>query len=164
MRLRTCVTDSSTGTLDLSSPEEEGTLAIKHVMSSGVAVAAPDDSIQAAAQKMADGDVGFIPVCDGEKLVGVLTDRDLAVRAVAAGKGVDTAVRDVMTEDVVYCFEDEEVERVARLMKEREIRRVLVVNRSKRLVGVVSLGDLAEQQPGESADVLEAVSEAPPTK
>ena len=139
-------------------------MAIKHVMSSGVAVVAPDDSIQAAAQKMADGDVGFIPVCDGEKLVGVLTDRDLAVRAVAAGKGADTAVRDVMTEEVIYCFEDEDVERVARLMKEREIRRVLVVDRSKRLAGVVSLGDLAEQQPGESADVLEAVSEAPPTR
>src|SRR5260370_17991796 len=100
-------------------------------MSSGVAVVAPDDSIQAAAQKMAHGDVGFIPVCDGENLVGVLTDRDLAVRAVAAGKGVDTAVRDVMTEDVVYCFEDEDVERVARLMKEREIPPVLAVDLSK---------------------------------
>src|SRR4051812_30547984 len=110
-------------------------------MTRGVAVVAPDDSIQGVAHKMAYADVGFIPVCDGSRLVGVVTDRDLAIRGTAAGKGVDTAVRDVMTEDIVYCFEDDEVERVARLMKEREIRRVLVVDRDKRLVGVVSLGD-----------------------
>jgi CBS domain-containing protein len=139
-------------------------VSIKQLMTAGVEVVAPDDSIRAAARKMANSDVGFIPVCDGKKLIGVVTDRDIAVRAVAAGKDGDTAVRDVMTDEVVYCFEDDAVERVARLMKQREIRRVLVVDKSKRLVGVVSLGDLAETTPGESVDVLESVSEAPPSK
>jgi CBS domain-containing protein len=139
-------------------------VSIKQLMTAGVEVVAPDDPIRVAARKMADGDVGFIPVCDGKKLVGVITDRDIAVRAVAAGKDADTAVRDVMTDEVVYCFEDDAVERVARLMKQREIRRVLVVDKSKRLVGVVALGDLADAQPGESADVLQSVSEAPPSK
>lgn len=139
-------------------------MSIKQLMTAGVEVVAPHDSIRVAARKMADGDTGFIPVCDGKTLLGVITDRDIAVRAVAAGKQPDTAVSEVMTEEVVYCFEDEAVERVAGLMKDREIRRVLVVDRSKRLVGVVSLGDLAETQPGQSAEVLERVSEAPPTK
>jgi CBS domain-containing protein len=139
-------------------------VSIKQMMTAGVEVVAPDDPIRAAARKMAASDTGFIPVCDGTKLLGAITDRDIAIRAVADGKDAETLVRDVMTEEVVYCFEDDAVERVASLMKQREIRRVLVVDKQKRLVGVVSLGDLAETTPGESADVLESVSEAPPSK
>ena len=139
-------------------------MSIRDLMTKGLAVVTPDDSIQTVARKMATADVGFIPVCDGDKLCGVVTDRDLAVRAIAEAKEPSTPVREIMSEEIVYCFDDEAAENVAIKMKEREVRRVLVVNRSKRLVGVVSLGDLATGQPGQSVDVLETVSEAPPNK
>ncbi|HEY2748852.1 MAG TPA: DUF1360 domain-containing protein [Polyangia bacterium] len=138
---------------------------IKDVMTRDVKVVRPDDSIQVAAQRMAEEDVGFIPVCDGERLVGVITDRDLAVRAVAqAVDAANTAVRDLMTEEVTWCFDDEDVSHTAELMKRHDIRRVIVVDRNKRLVGVVALGDLARGQPGHSEEVLQDVSDAPPQK
>jgi len=107
-------------------------------------------------------DIGPLPVCDGERLVGMLTDRDITVRAVAAGRDpLSTLVRDVMTPDVVYGFEDQEVEDGARLMEQYQIRRLPGLNRSKQLVGMVALGDLAvhaRTQPV-AAEVLEQVSE-----
>jgi CBS domain-containing protein len=135
---------------------------IKDVMTRGVECVGPDDTIQAAARKMRDLDVGPVPVCDKDRLAGMLTDRDIAVRAVAEGRDANACkVRDVMTEDVVYCFDDQPVEEAERGMKEKQIRRLLVLNRDKRLVGIVSLGDLAvrtgdRQQSGE---VLHEVSE-----
>jgi CBS domain-containing protein len=140
-------------------------MAIRDVMTRGVQVVAPDDDVTSAAVKMAEKDIGFIPVCDGERLVGVLTDRDVTVRAIA--RGLDpksTPVRDVMTPQVTWCFEDEDIERTAQLMKDQHLRRILVVDRNKRLVGVVALGDLATLQQGQSTDVLTSVSEAPPNK
>ena len=140
-------------------------MAIKDVMTRGVKVVGPEDPIQLAAQRMADEDIGFVPVCDGERLVGVITDRDLAIRAVAKGAdAAGTRVREVMTDEVTWCFEDEDVDRTAKLMKENDIRRVVVVSRDKKLVGVVALGDLAQKQPGHSDDVLGDVSDAPPNK
>jgi len=134
-------------------------------MTRGVEVVKPDDNLVAAAKKMADLDIGFVPVCDGERLVGALTDRDITVRATAEGRDPQTTkVSEVMSPDVTYCMEDEDIDQTARRMKEKQLRRVLVVDRDKKLVGVVSLGDLARQQEGQSADVLESVSEAPPTK
>ncbi|HYD06091.1 MAG TPA: CBS domain-containing protein [Reyranella sp.] len=88
-------------------------------------------------------DSGFLPVGENDKLVGMITDRDMAVRAIAFGKGPETKVREVMTHDVKYCFEDQDLTEVSRNMGEQQVRRLPVVNRDKRLVGVVSLGDVA---------------------
>jgi len=136
---------------------------LKDVMTRGVECVGPEDTLQAAARKMRELDVGPVPVCgtDG-KLAGMLTDRDIAVRAVAAGRDSKTCkVQEVMTPEVVYGFDDQSVEEAERVMKEKQIRRLLVLNRDKRLVGIVSLGDLAvrtgdRQQVGE---VLHGVSE-----
>ncbi|MCB4822770.1 CBS domain-containing protein [Roseicella aerolata] len=106
-------------------------------------LASPDDSIREVARTMAEIDAGALPVSQGDRLVGMVTDRDIAVRAVAQGKGPDTPVREVMTPEVKYCFEDEEVEQVARNMGDIQVHRLPVVNRDKRLVGILSLGDIA---------------------
>src|SRR5262245_43991817 len=117
---------------------------VKDVMTTSVETVAPSSSIQAAAERMKTLDVGPLPVCENDRLVGMVTDRDITTRAVAQGFGGSAgSVRDVMTPDVVYCFEDQEVAEAARLMKKHQIRRLVVLNQDKRLVGIVSLGDLA---------------------
>jgi CBS domain-containing protein len=108
-----------------------------------VLVAGPDNTIQEAARGMAELDSGILPVGEGDRLVGVVTDRDIALRGVALGKGVDTLVSEVMTPEVKYCFEDEELDHIASNMGEQQIRRLPVLDRQKRLVGIISLGDLA---------------------
>jgi CBS domain-containing protein len=108
---------------------------------------------------MAELDAGVLPVGANDRLVGMLTDRDIAIRAVAEGKGPDTKIRDVMTASVKYCFEDEDLDHVAKNMGEIQVRRLPVMNRDKRLVGVVSLGDIAfEAGRGPSGKALEGVS------
>jgi CBS domain-containing protein len=109
------------------------------------AVVSPDDTIRQAAAKMKEIDAGALPVAEGDKLVGMLTDRDIAVRAVAEGKGPDAKVRDLMTPQVKYVFDDEQIEDVADNMADLQVRRLPVVNREKRLVGIVSLGDLVTE-------------------
>jgi len=105
---------------------------LKFVMTKEVEVVHPDSSVQEAAAKMKDLDVGPMPVCDGERLVGMVTDRDISVRATAEGKDPNgTPVREAMTEDVVYCFEDDDVRDAARKMEEHQIRRLIVLNRDK---------------------------------
>jgi CBS domain-containing protein len=117
---------------------------VSEIMTLDVDTAAPDDTIQTAALMMADGGVGVLPVCDGERLVGMITDRDIAVRAVAEGKAPgECSVREVMTDDLNYAFEDDEVKSVAQKMGEWQVYRLPVLNSEKRLVGIVSLGDLA---------------------
>ncbi|MDB5668779.1 MAG: domain containing protein [Alphaproteobacteria bacterium] len=117
---------------------------IADVMTAEVDVVKPDQTIQQAASFMLRADAGSIPVCDGERLVGIVTDRDIAVRAVAEGMGPDTPVRETMSDEVLYCFEDDDVEDVAAKMSERQVRRMPVVSRDdKRLVGIVSLGDIS---------------------
>jgi CBS domain-containing protein len=117
---------------------------IRDVMSFEVSVANPDDSIQHAAARMAELDVGVLPVGEKNRLVGMITDRDIAVRGVAcACDPKSTKVRDVMSAEVRYCFDDESVEHIAQNMADQQIRRLPVVDRDKRLVGIVSLGDLA---------------------
>src|SRR5687768_3636235 len=119
---------------------------LREVMTPHVEVIHPDATLREAAQKMKNLDVGPIPVCDGDRLQGMLTDRDITVRATAEGRDPNnTRVREVMTPDVIYCFEDQDVQQAADLMEERQIRRLIVLNREKRLVGIVSLGDLATQ-------------------
>jgi len=116
---------------------------VNEVMTRDVRVANPDETIQQAAKVMAEIDAGFLPVGDNDRLVGMLTDRDIAVRAVAKGLGPDTRIGEVMTRDVRYCFEDEDTDHIVENMAEQQIRRIPVVNREKRLVGVLSLGDIA---------------------
>jgi CBS domain-containing protein len=135
---------------------------VKDIMTTGVQVIHPDDSLQAAAQKMSSHDIGFLPVLEANHLVGVITDRDLVLRGVAQGMNSDAMLgREVMTAPVIHCFEDQDVKDVATLMEESQIRRLVVLSRSDgHLVGVVSLGDLAlKSQPDTSAEVLQRVSE-----
>jgi CBS domain-containing protein len=116
--------------------------------------------IQDAAKLMSEIDAGVLPVGDNDRLVGMITDRDIAVRAVAQGKGPQTPVREVMTAEVKYCFDDEDTEHVARSMSDQQVRRLPVVNRDKRLVGILSLGDLAIMQGGAPAgEALAGISQ-----
>jgi CBS domain-containing protein len=122
----------------------------------------PETALIEAAQKMKSLDIGMLPVCDGDRLVGVITDRDITVRGVAQGNDPKTArVQEVMTPEVIYCFDDEDVKEAAKKMEEKQVRRLPVLNREKRLVGIVSLGDLAVRTGKEKlvGEVLERVSE-----
>lgn len=117
---------------------------IAEVMTRDVQLAQPGQSIREAAQVMARADVGSLPVSENDRLVGMVTDRDLALRAVAAGLGADTPVREVMTADIKYCHDHEDVASVARNMAELGIRRLPVVDADKRLVGIVALSNIAQ--------------------
>src|SRR5687768_12070285 len=113
---------------------------ISDCMTRKVRVIEPGLSLREAARIMADLDAGVLPVGDKDRLVGVLTDRDIAIRAIAAGKGPEARVSEAMSPEVKYCYEDEDVEHVARNMGDLQVRRLPVMNRDKRLVGIVTLG------------------------
>ena len=134
---------------------------VSECMTREVTTIAPDRTIRDAARLMSDRDIGAIPVGDNDRLVGMITDRDIAVRAIGRGKGPDTLIREVMTDEVLYCFEDEELNHVARNMGDIQVRRLPVMDRQKRLVGIVALGDLtvgkAHREAAEKA--LEGVSQ-----
>jgi CBS domain-containing protein len=131
---------------------------VSEVMSTDVQTISPDDTIEEAAQEMRDGDFGLVPVVEDEQLVGVVTDRDIAIRAVAEGKDPSTAVSEVMSEGVVWVNEDDSVEDAARIMSEHQIRRLPVVDSEQHLVGIVSLGDFAVDS-SEIEPVVEALSD-----
>lgn len=117
---------------------------VTEIMTRDAEVIPSEFFVKDAAKKMQQLDVGFLPIRDGDRLVGMITDRDITVRAVAEGRDpTKTPVKDVMTPEVVYCFEDQDVSEAAKLMRDKQIRRLPVLNREKRLVGVVSLGDVA---------------------
>ena len=116
---------------------------IKELMSRDVILASPRETLSEVAQIMAARDIGFMPVGDGDKIVGMITDRDIVVRGLAAGKGPDTPVSEVMTRDVKYCFDDEDIDHVIMNMGQNQVRRLPVMNREKRLVGIVTLADAA---------------------
>ena len=132
--------------------------AIKDVMSREVQVIGPDATIAEAARCMRDGDFGMMPVGENDRMVGAISDRDIAVRAVAEGLDGNAKVRDVMSDGIRWCYEDEPVERAAQIMSEHQIRRLPIVNRDKRLVGIVALGDLAVKE-RETAPATEALCE-----
>lgn len=135
---------------------------ISDVMTYNVTVVSPDESVEEAAEKMRALDVGSFPVCNGEKVVGVITDRDIAIRAVADGSHPsETKVKDIMTPEIVYVFEDQDILEAARLMELKQIRRLIVLDRSKQLKGIVSLGDISLQQQDRelSGEILREVSE-----
>jgi predicted transcriptional regulator len=129
---------------------------ISNCMTNDVQIANPDQTIREVAQVMGRLDAGSMPVGDNDRLVGMITDRDIAIRGIAMGKGPDAKVSDVMSSDVKYCFDDEEVDDVLHNMGDLQVRRLPVLNREKRLVGIISLGDLATN--GQTADAGEALS------
>jgi CBS domain-containing protein len=117
---------------------------VSEVMSRGVCSMSPDDTLQRAAQAMQDLDVGALPVCENHRVVGMVTDRDLVVRGIASGRTAgDTALRDVMSALPQVCYEDQPVDDVVLAMRDERIRRVPVLDRDERLVGMLSLGDVA---------------------
>jgi CBS domain-containing protein len=137
-------------------------MTLRDIMTTDVHVIAPDATIQAAARLMQNYDIGSVPVCDGTRLQGVITDRDIAIRAVAEARDpLVVLVRDIMTPDVVYGTEDQSVEEAARLMEREQIRRLVVLDADKNLVGVVALGDLATKTRDDSlaGGALEAISQ-----
>ena len=115
---------------------------VSECMTRDVKMANPQESICDAAKMMADCDAGILPVSDNDRLVGMITDRDIAVRGVAEGKGPSATVGDVMSAEVKYCYEDDDIDDVLRNMGALQVRRLPVLNREKRLVGIVSLSDL----------------------
>jgi CBS domain-containing protein len=116
---------------------------VNEAMTRDVRIVRPDQSIRDAAEAMRETDIGSLPVRDGDRLIGVITDRDIAIRAVAEGLAPDTPIREVMTEEVCYCFDDQDVAEIAENMAEIQVRRLPVVDRNKRLVGIVSVADIA---------------------
>ena len=132
---------------------------VSEAMSRDVRLASPDQTIRDVAKIMDDIDAGSVPVSENDRLVGMVTDRDIAVRAVAAGKGPDTPVREVMSREVKYCYDDEDLDDVAKNMGDIRVRRLPVVNRDKRLVGIVSLGDLALKGENSAGKAVKGVSQ-----
>src|SRR2546422_3046107 len=133
---------------------------VKQAMTSEVRVASPEQTIREAAQLMAELDAGALPVAENDRLVGMITDRDIAVRAVAEGLPADTPISEIMSHEVLYCFEDQALDDVARNMGQVQVRRLPVVNRDKRLVGIVSFADLARtEQPTTVGRAVSHVSE-----
>jgi CBS domain-containing protein len=136
----------------------------KEIMTPMVECISPEAGIEDVARKMKSLDVGFLPVCHDDRLVGTLTDRDIVVRGIAEGKDLKSVkVSELLTHDVFWCYEDQTADEVAEYMSEKKIRRVLVLNGEKRLVGVISIGDLAKSGEAEKVgETTKEIAEAPP--
>ena len=132
---------------------------VSECMSDGVEICSPDDTIRDIARTMREIDVGAMPVGEDDRLVGMITDRDIAIRAIAEGMGPETRVRQVMSQHVRWCYEDEEIDDVADQMAEFKVRRLPVLNREKRLIGVISLGDVSLADGMSSGRALHEISE-----
>jgi CBS domain-containing protein len=134
---------------------------VREIMTSNVECLEPESSLKEIAQEMKSLDVGFIPICENDRLVGTVTDRDIAIRAVADGKDVNTTRgRDIMSRDIVYAFEDDDVKTVAEKMREKDVRRILILDQNKRLVGVVSIGDVSKVEEKITGKTLHDITEA----
>lgn len=134
---------------------------LRDIMTKHVHVVSPATTIREAAKQMRDLDTGFLPVCDEQAVIGLVTDRDIVVRALADGKDADSAVTSAMTETIVCMYEDDDVEEAAQVMEEKQIRRLIVLNRNQELAGIVSLADLSREVGDEelSGEILKNVSE-----
>jgi len=136
---------------------------VNQCMTKSVEVISPNMTIQEAATKMKDGDFGILPVGENDRLVGMITDRDIAIRGIASGCGPSTPIREIMSKEVLYCYEDQDIKEVARNMGDNQLRRLPVLSRQKRLVGILSLGDVALRKKKESkvaaAEALCQISE-----
>ncbi|OGA59474.1 MAG: inosine-5-monophosphate dehydrogenase [Betaproteobacteria bacterium RIFCSPLOWO2_12_FULL_65_14] len=131
---------------------------VSEAMTRHVRVCNPGDSIRDCANVMAEIGAGVLPVAENSLLVGMITDRDIAIRAVAAGKGPDTPVREVLSKEVLFCFDDQDLDHVASSMGQARVRRVPVLTRDDRLVGILSLGDVARHSPEAAAGAVLEVS------
>lgn len=129
---------------------------VNAIMSRQVELIGPDTTIRDAARKMRSENIGALPVGENDRLVGMVTDRDIAIRGIGDDRGAGAKVREVMAEGIVYCFEDDDVAEAARLMADHQVRRLPVLNRDKRLCGIVAMADLARRSDDE-ADVTEAI-------
>jgi CBS domain-containing protein len=121
---------------------------VSEVMTRDVQIASPDETLKHAAEMMAAIDAGILPVGENDHLVGMITDRDIAIRGIAKGKGPSARIGEVMTQEVKYCFDDQDVDEVTKNMGDIQVRRLPVVDRNKRLVGILSLGDVAFEADG----------------
>lgn len=140
---------------------------VKECMTSHVEVGNPDMTLLEVAKKMRDGDFGILPLGENDRLVGMITDRDLTIRGIAEGKDPKSVkVREIMTESVFYCFDDQTLEEVAEELGEHQIRRLPVLNRQKRLVGILTLGDLAQsiEHPDNIEETLAKISKPSSTE
>ncbi|ANP44528.1 inosine-5-monophosphate dehydrogenase [Candidatus Viadribacter manganicus] len=131
---------------------------VRDNMTRDVRTVAPETTIQEAARLMAEADVGALPVAAGDRLAGIVTDRDIAVRAVAIGRGPATTVAAVMSLEVLYCHEDEDIGHISANMAENQVRRLPVVDVDKRLVGIISLADIADARASEAGEALEGIT------
>jgi CBS domain-containing protein len=132
---------------------------VRDAMTRNVRLATPGQSIRDVAQMMAEIDAGILPVSENDRLVGMITDRDIAVRAVARGMGPDTPVREIMSsEKVMYCYEDDDVDDVAKNMGDVKVRRLPVMDKDKRLVGIISIGDVAQREQKAAGRSMEKIS------
>mgnify|MGYP000880151808 FL=1 len=132
---------------------------VNEVMTQDVKTISPQTTLREAAHFLSELDAGILPVEENDRLIGMITDRDIVVRAVANGRGPDTPVREAMSRDVKYCFDDDDIEDVAKNMAEIQVRRLPVVNRDKRLVGIISLADIANAgKHGATGKALEGVT------
>ena len=135
---------------------------VSDILTRGVETIHPDMPVREAAQRMRSMDVGALPVCDGRRLLGMVTDRDITIRVTAEGRDpANTPVQEAMTPDVAFVFEDQDVRDAARVMEEQQIRRLPVLDREKHLVGIVALGDIATAAGSDqlSGDTLEQISQ-----
>ena len=136
---------------------------ISEAMTRDVHMVQPNQSLIEAARMMADCDCGALPVSDNDRLVGMITDRDIALRCIGAGKGANTRVREIMSTEVKYCYADQDIDEVAANMADIQVRRLPVVDRDKRLVGILSLGDIATSDETEqAAEALSGISRPTP--
>jgi len=134
---------------------------IREIMTANVECVSPEADLVEVANRMKTLDVGFIPICEGDRLVGTVTDRDIVVRGLATGRDINSyKARDIMTQDIFYCFEDDNVKDVAQKMREKEVRRMLILNHDKRLVGVVSIGDISKVEEKITGKVLHDITAA----
>jgi CBS domain-containing protein len=134
---------------------------VKEIMTLNPECITPDTTIKNAAIKMKDINSGFLPICENDRLAGVITDRDIVIRGIANGINVDSTVRDIMTEKVVYCYDDATLKEVAHKMEDEFIRRLIVLNRNKRLVGILSIDDIASRADVKSltGEILKLINE-----
>jgi CBS domain-containing protein len=134
---------------------------IREIMTTNVECVSPGTGVQELAEKMKALDVGFVPICENDRLAGTVTDRDIVVRGLAGGQNINTIkAKDIMTKDVIWCFEDQDIKDVAKRMRDKDVRRMLILNQNKRLVGVVSIGDISKVEEKETGKTLKDITEA----
>jgi CBS domain-containing protein len=139
----------------------EAIMRIREIMTTNVECVSPDTGIQELANKMKMLDVGFVPICENDRLVGTVTDRDIVIRGLAGGKDINRQKSsDIMTQNVFWCYEDQDVKEVAEQMRDKDVRRMLILNKGKRLVGIVSIGDISKVEEKETGKTLKDISEA----